>query len=117
MTDDGLLIDTDRTACLCDAGQTDYIATTAIDVDGCERMVLAHQPSIGDTSVVFGPKCPDVAHEQLGPLPLAVVRRITIASRVHRCGRTTKSGTPCRNTVAEPGKHCTWHRSERNTNA
>lgn len=111
MPDNASLIDNHRTACLCDVGQDDYVAATAIAADGTEHLVLAARAAIGDLDVVYDPTCSVVAHEQLGPLPLDVVKRIAVASRTHRCGRRTKSGTPCRTPVAHPGATCAWHRT------
>jgi hypothetical protein len=114
MPDNTSLIDNDRTACLCDVGQDDYVAATAIAADGTEHLVLAEQASINDPTVVYDPTCSDVAHEQPGPLPLDVVKRITIAERTHRCGRRTKSGAPCRTSVTRAGDCCAWHRTRAN---
>jgi hypothetical protein len=50
-----------------------------------------------------------------GELPIEVVRRITIASRTHRCGRRTKSGQPCRVPVQHAGDTCSWHRASTDT--
>jgi hypothetical protein len=48
------------------------------------------------------------AHEDIGPLPLDVRRRI---SPVARCGQPTRSGAPCQAAVAHPGATCTRHRT------
>lgn len=45
----------------------------------------------------FDINCVDAAHEQVGALPLEFVRRLTVSWRVHRCGRRTLAGHPCRN--------------------
>jgi len=47
------------------------------------------------------------AHEQLGPLPWPVRARVNM----HRCGRPTLSGKPCRTPVARRGLTCAHHRS------
>jgi hypothetical protein len=106
------LIDDLRSCCLCDVGQPAYIAVTAVAADGSSHLLLAEAGFVGDESVTYDPTCAAVAHEQLGPLPLGVVRRITIAQRTHRCGRRTKAGAPCRTPVAHPGDACSWHRTE-----
>jgi hypothetical protein len=36
------LADVDRSVCLCDAGQSDYAAVTAVHSDGSTSLVLAH---------------------------------------------------------------------------
>ena len=103
------LIDDCRTRCLCAVGRDDYIAATAVASDGTEHLVLARCDALGDENVRYDPACTDVAHEQLGALPLEFVRRVTISQRTHRCGRPTKSGAPCRTPVARPGDACGWH--------
>lgn len=116
MTDDGAnWIDPDRTACLCTAGNPDYLAAVAVAADGTEHLVLAEVDRLGDDTARVDPSCPTVAHEQTGPLPLEYVRRITIAQRVHRCGRPTKTtGRPCRIEVPHPGDTCGLHRTRVN---
>ena len=102
-----------RTICLCDVGRPDCLAATAIAADGTEHLVLARVDAIG-SHVGYDPTCSAVDHEQLGALPLEYVRRITVSSRTHRCGRRTKSGAPCRTPVARPGDTCAWHRTPTN---
>jgi hypothetical protein len=95
VTENASLIDDSRTRCLCDVGRDDYIAATAVAADGREHLVLAQTEAIGDPDVTYDPTCADVAHEQLGALPIEVVRRITITVRTHRCGRRTgQAGHP-----------------------
>lgn len=113
MPDNTNFIDNRRTAYLCDVGQPDYIATIALDTDGAEHLVLAQQTAIGDPNVTYDVGCAAAAHEQLGPLPLDVVKRITISSRTHRCGQRTKAGTPCRTPVHRHGETCAWHREHK----
>jgi hypothetical protein len=108
----GELVDPDRTVCLCDVGNPDYLAAVAIGPDGDQRLILAQRDAIGDPDVRYDPLCSGVAHEQVGKLPLATVRRITVSRRTHRCGRRTKSGAPCRAPVTGPGDACVWHRTE-----
>jgi hypothetical protein len=105
-------IDGARSACLCDVGQADYVATTVIEPDGSEHLVLAQHCAIGDPAVRYDSKSPDVAHEQLGPLPIEFVRRLTISQRAYRCGRRTQAGNPCRIRVPLEGEACEWHRSK-----
>ena len=110
----GYITDSRRATCLCDAGAPDYVATVAVDSDGCEHLVLAERYSIGDEHVRYDATCRDVPHEQTGPLPLEYVRRLMISIRsagVHRCGRPTKTtGRPCRIEVTPPGEACGLHR-------
>jgi hypothetical protein len=106
---DGRLIDPARTACLCDVGDHDYAATVAVDHDGNETYWLIHKELLGEDGVDHGNEQPP--HEQLGPLPLDYVRRITISRRRYtRCGRRTQAGTPCKIRVDRPGQACGWHR-------
>jgi hypothetical protein len=109
------IIDSLRTACLCDVGCTDFVAVVVVGADGAEHLALAECVSINDEDVTCDTACSGVAHEQLGPLPLEYTRRITIALRVHRCGRPTKTGAPCRSPVAQPGDLCAWHRTPTHT--
>lgn len=109
----GDFIDPDHTACLCDVGNPDYVAAIAIGPDGDQRLILAKRDAIGDPDVRYDPNSVGVAHEQLGPLPLEFVRRITISSRMHRCGRPTKTtGRPCRIEVSRPDQPCGLHRHQ-----
>jgi hypothetical protein len=108
----GDFIDPDRAVCLCDVGSADYLAAVSIGPDGDQRLILAQRDAIGDPDVRYDPLCSGVAHEQVGPLPLATVRRITVSSRTHRCGRRTQAGTPCRIRVSQPHQACEWHREQ-----
>ncbi|EFG74156.1 hypothetical protein HMPREF0591_5937 [Mycobacterium parascrofulaceum ATCC BAA-614] len=113
MTDNaGHLLDYDRSVCLCDVGQADYSAAVAITADGDEHLVLAKHSAIGDPTVCYDSSCREVAHEQLGALPLEYVRRITVSRRTHRCGRRTQAGRPCRALVAVHGHPCPRHRAQ-----
>ncbi|BCP00703.1 hypothetical protein [Mycobacterium intracellulare] len=82
MTDQNL-IDNTRSRCLCEIGCA-YIAATAVDIDGCEHLVLARRDSLGDPTVRYDADCSDIDHEQTGPLPLEYVRRLTISRRRQR---------------------------------
>ncbi len=79
---DGCTIDDSRSRYLA-GGESGvaYVAATVIDSHGVEHFVLAKLVAIGDSEVRFDPTCAAVEHEQVGPLPLEVVRRFTIASR------------------------------------
>jgi hypothetical protein len=110
--DHTLLIDNSRAACLCDVGGAGLIATVAVSADGAEHLVLADRDRIGDDNARVDIGCPAAEHEQIGELPPEYVQRITVSRRTHRCGRRTKSGTPCRAYVGQPGEACGWHRTE-----
>ncbi|CAM3074281.1 hypothetical protein BST27_30825 [Mycobacterium intermedium] len=113
MTDNaGHLLDYDRSVCLCDVGQADYFAATAVTAGGDEHLVLARRAAIGDPTACYDSSCRDVAHEQLGALPLEYVRHITVSRRTHRCGRPTQAGRPCRIRVPAQGQACEWHRTK-----
>jgi hypothetical protein len=110
MTDDRTApIDHRRSACLCDLG-SDYTAAVVIDASGTEYLLLVHRDEVG-RGVVYDAGCSTVGHEQLGPLPIEFVHRITVSRRTHRCGRPTKSGAPCQTQVTRPGDACGWHRT------
>lgn len=112
MTDDtstGYLVDRARCVCLCGDGLAGYTAAIAIESDGTEHAVLAAEIAIGDDRVRYDATCAAVAHEQLGPLPPRWFARVRLAPL--RCGRPTKTGTPCRVEIAVPGRTCGWHRN------
>jgi hypothetical protein len=106
--DSYIAIDNQRSAQLSDVGAPGYALAVGVAPDGNERLFIAELAAIGTAR--FDPTCSDVAHEQLGSLPLGVVRRITVAQRTHRCGRPTGSGDACRITVSRSGDACRWHR-------
>lgn len=83
--DDFDVPDACRSAALADVGLPGYVAAVTVDCDGQEHFVLAHGAALGDPTVRYDADCADVAHEQLGELPVEYWRRITIASRrLHR---------------------------------
>lgn len=88
-----------------------YMAAVGVDSSGHEYLALARVDLLGRRGHPVDLSCADVAHEQLGPLPLEFVRSIVVASRTHRCGRTTQAGRPCRIRVRAAGDACEWHRS------
>ena len=86
------LIDGRRTVRLADVGCADYVAAAAIKPDGSEHLVLARLDQLGDdTASGYDADCPQATHEQLGPLPLEFVRRLTISRRRSRRGSTEGS--------------------------
>jgi hypothetical protein len=105
-------IDNGRSACLCGQGGGPYVACVLVAADGTQDLVLVDQELLGDGKHTYNRTTPEAIHEQLGALPLEVVRRIAISRRTHRCGRRTKSGAPCRTPVARSGDTCAWHRTE-----
>jgi len=111
MTDDtGGYVDGPRTVSLHDVGGYNLLAATVIGTD-YTALVILDADHLHDGTPMTDPQCRDVQHEQLGALPLDVVKRIAIAQRRHRCGRPTESGRPCRNPVTHPGDTCHWHRT------
>jgi hypothetical protein len=75
------LVDNNRGADLDDVGFAGYVAAVVVASDGHEHLLLAQRKSFGDEAARFDPLCTDAPHEQLGPLPLDVVRRIAISQR------------------------------------
>lgn len=104
------LIDYARSACLCDVGQPDYAAVTAVRPDGTVVLVLADRGRIGDPTATVNATCPTAPHEQDGPLPDRWRDRVHLAP--FYCGRRTLRGTRCRIPVAQPGQACGWHRPQ-----
>ncbi len=80
--------------------------------DGCHA-VATIDPDGGRSYWILVPNGRNVVavstpdHEQAGPLPLTVLARVNM----HRCGRPTLSGKPCRTPVARHGLTCAHHRS------
>jgi hypothetical protein len=112
------------TVCLCPdctvgTPSPGYALVEAVDTRGGTHYLLAYCDAIGDERVRYDPTCSDVAHEQLGPLPKELLddiadstayhlRRLRVRP-IHRCGRPTCKGRPCRNRVNHPGQACEWH--------
>jgi len=109
----GGYIDGNRSASLHDVGGRNLLAATLIGAD-YTALVIVDTDHIGDGTPLVDPRCRGVPHEQLGELPLDVVKKITIAQRSHRCGRPTESGRPCQITVTHPGDTCHWHSNPTN---
>ena len=84
MSDRMNLIDGTHSVCLCNVGAPDYYAALVIASDGTQHFALAKISAIGDEAVQYDASCATVAHEQLGALPLDVIRRITICHRNNR---------------------------------
>lgn len=103
-------IDWNRYADLTAWCQRACFAAVLIAADGHEDFVIIDELLLDKGNHTYRPDTPDAPHEQLGPLPLEYIRRITISQRMHRCGRPTKSGAPCRTPVARSGQACAWHR-------
>lgn len=85
MTDDEWgLVDPARSAFLWDVGAPDFIAATIVSADGNAHLIVGPLEGLGDNNVRYQPSCPDVTHEQVGKLPIDIVKRIAIAQRMHR---------------------------------
>lgn len=82
--DDACLIDPGRTAFLCDVGGRGFLAATAVRPDGTSHLVVACLDVLGDADTKYDSACAHVEHEQVGPLPLEYVRRLTISRRRQR---------------------------------
>ena len=107
----GPIIDFERCACLCDAGQHDYFAAVAVDRDGKDELWLVSIDALNRDGADHGDPEPD--HERLGRLPRRIHDRIwPPKTSGPRCGRRTKTGRPCRNFVDEPGTACMFHREK-----
>jgi hypothetical protein len=105
----GAWIDYERTCCLCDTGHT-YAAAVVVTEDGTEDFLLIEHAAVNKRG--YNRDCLDAPHEQVGPLPIEFVRRITISRCRHLCGRPTKAtGRPCRIEVTRPGEPCGLHRT------
>ncbi|ORV91198.1 hypothetical protein AWC11_11370 [Mycobacterium interjectum] len=78
------IIDPHRSVHLYDVGAADYAAATCVSADGSGHLVLVHRDALNDPDVRYDPHCADIAHEQLGPLPIDCLRRLTISFR-RRC--------------------------------
>jgi hypothetical protein len=102
------LVDGRRTVCLCDVGLPDYVAVTAVGIDGAAEFWLARMDLMNHPDATFGNA--NQPHEQLGRLPREV--RDAIWGDRLRCGRPTAAGKPCRVRVAQPGDTCGQHRAK-----
>jgi hypothetical protein len=102
-------LDAHRTARLDDVGAAGYLAATVVTEDGQQMFALANASAVNDPAALIDFACREVAHEQLGPLPIRWMHRVALAPA--RCGRATKAGRPCRTLVSEPGGPCPRHRA------
>lgn len=82
--DETLNILPDTPISLEDVGAPGYGAATAIDHNGDTHLLIVHLDALGDWQARYDPDCTDAIHEQLGPLPIEYIRRLTIALRAHR---------------------------------
>lgn len=104
------MIDWERSTCLCDAGEPDYVAAVCVTDSGDDVLLLVHVPSLDSEHSQHGN--PNQQHERLGPLPRRVYDRIWSAHYDDdgaRCGRPRADGQPCRQRVSEPGAACCFH--------
>jgi len=73
-------LDLTRSASLGDVGLPDYLAAATVNSNGDTGLVLVRRDRIDDPAATYSAACAQAPHEQLGPLPLEFVRRLT-ASR------------------------------------
>lgn len=104
-------VDRSHSVPLCDAGLHGYLL--AVLVSQADSRTLLALVQVDATGKVAGlcrdAECELVTHEQPGPLPDEWAERVKRVVR-SRCGHPTKSGSPCRQSVARPGGACAWHR-------
>ncbi len=77
-------LDPRRLARLGDVGLPGYVAAVVVDCDGETNLMLARVDAINDPAATYNAGCPDAPHDQLGPLPIEYVRRLTISRRRRR---------------------------------
>lgn len=99
----GSIIDFERAASLCGAGQHEYFAAVCVADDGSEWLWLVSKTELGKGNPAHGNG--QQPHEKLGRLPDWVRARIWL-----RCGRSCQDGRPCRARVSRPGAACHHHR-------
>ena len=99
------LIDSEHTACLCDAGLPGYRAAMCVTADGEVEAWLVNDTVLGTPNAPHGNA--DQQHEQVGPLPAQWRHRVALAP--WRCGQPRADGRPCRQYVSEAGRACGWH--------
>jgi hypothetical protein len=75
------IIDHARSACLCDVGLPDVTASVCVTEDGHVDLVLINTRLLGDERFAYNPTTPEAPHDQLGQLPIAFVKRITVSRR------------------------------------
>lgn len=105
-------IDWERSACLCQAGLTDYVAAVCVADTGEEVLWLVNVMVLdgGCDHALHGDA--DQPHERLGHLPRRVYDRIWSTQgddADSRCGRPRADGQPCRQRVSDPGAACCFH--------
>lgn len=99
----GSLIDYERAASLCGAGQHEYFAAVCVADDGTELLWLVSKSELASDHPRAGD--PNQPHEKLGRLPREVRERLWL-----RCGQPCQKGRPCRARVGRPGAACHHHR-------
>lgn len=110
--DGAAIVDRHRSADLDDVGGCGLTLAVIVDDTGAEHLGVVARRIFGNRRR-FSPGSP--SHEMAGPLPLHFLKRVAIAQRTRRCGRTTKSGRPCRITVAHPRRRLPRPRKTRST--
>lgn len=83
--DDGWdIVDSARSVRLDDVGAPGYDAVVLVADNGSTYFMIADRERLGDVTAVYDITGSQTKHEQLGALPLDVVRRIAIARRQQR---------------------------------
>ncbi|OBH35399.1 hypothetical protein A5692_11620 [Mycobacterium sp. E342] len=78
-----VFVDDARSALLHDVGGDAYGAAVVCNPDGSTDLVLAWLPGLNNPEVPYAAG-PAPAHEQPGPLPIEVLRRVVETTRRHR---------------------------------
>ena len=73
------IVDRHRSADLDDVGGRGMTLAVAVDAAGAEHLGVVERRTFGDRTTGFSLGSPE--HEQLGPLPLEVVKRVVAAQR------------------------------------
>ena len=76
----------DASSCwLDDVGCSEYAAATVCHPDGTTGLALAWLRGLEDPNVRYRPgPAPPPEHEDLGPLPIPILRRLVEVTRQHR---------------------------------
>lgn len=72
-------------------GLADYAAAIVIDETGAEHPMLVRLDAIDDSTIKVGPR-PDVAHEQLGDLPVDFCEAIWLNTPMTQDWRARRRG-------------------------
>lgn len=95
-----------RETCLDDVSDDDLHVAEVVNPDGSMAFwVLGFE---GEPQGLTGIP----SHEQLGPLPMPIVRRLASLPEAGRCNAPTKAGRPCRKSAAGCPFHLRAGRTE-----